>query len=389
MPLGRSHRRHGFTLVELLVVIAIIGILVGLLLPAVQAAREAARRMQCSNNLKQMGLAVYNYESAHKTFPPGRLAPDWVRGGAARRSYSNYNSVDQSPGSTDWTGFRSVHAFILPFMEQNNIYNLIDFGAPSAVRMTRGGVPENTNYVAYANAANLFICPSDPNTGRVISENNYRYNFGGSTHFAGARSSSANHDQNASIGPFRVTGNGAFTMGRGIRVGGVTDGLSNTVFFSERNKGSGGDLRNNPPDKRFDMITSPNRTRDLLMPDSVFDSCLAFAANPTPSRFHFNSPGRWLDGSDFSNGWPFAFYSSTMYNHVAPPNWSGFDCGTWSAIPDAPGEHAIVAPRSMHTGGVNASMGDGSVHFISQAIDLQVWRALGTRDGGEVAQLPN
>lgn len=381
--------RKGFTLVELLVVIAIIGILVGLLLPAVQAAREAARRMQCSNNLKQMGLAVYNYESAHKTFPPGRLSPDWVRAGSARRSYTNYNSVNQSPGSTDWTGFRSVHVFILPFMEQTNIYNLIDFSRPSAVRMTRGGEPFNTNYVAYANAANLFICPSDPNTGRIISENNYRYNFGGSTHFAGARDSRNNHNSGAAIGPFTVQGNGAFTIGRGVTVGGVTDGLSNTMFFSERNKGSGSNLRNSPPDKRFDMITSPNRTRELLMPDSVFQSCLAFASNPAPSRFHFNSPGRWLDGSDYSNGWPFAFYSSTMYNHVAPPNWRGYDCGTWSAIPDAPGEHAIVAPRSMHTGGVNASMGDGSVQFISQSIDLSTWRALGTRNGGEAAQLPN
>ncbi|HBE72071.1 MAG TPA: prepilin-type cleavage/methylation domain-containing protein [Planctomycetaceae bacterium] len=385
MKVARS-RRSGFTLVELLVVIAIIGILVGLLLPAVQSAREAARRMQCSNNLKQMGLAVYNYESAHKTFPPGRLAPDWIRAGEVRRSYTNYNGVNQAPGSTDWTGFRSVHAFILPFMEQTNIYNLIDFGAPSAVRMTRGGVPENTNFAAYANAANLFICPSDPNTGRIISENNYRYNFGGSTHFAGALNSGANHDQGGVINGLSVRGNGAFSMGRGVRVGGVTDGLSNTVFFSERNKGGGADLRNNPPDRRWDIITMPGRTRDLLMPDVVFQNCLTYV--PSPSRFHFNSAGRWLDGSDFSNGWPFAFYSSTLYNHVAPPNWAGMDCGTWSAIPDAPGEHAIVSARSSHTGGVNAAMGDGSIHFISESIDLGVWRALGTRAEGEVAQLP-
>ncbi len=388
MGIRISSGRGGFTLVELLVVIAIIGILVGLLLPAVQSAREAARRMQCSNNLKQMGLAAFNYESAHKKFPPGRLSPDWIRGGSARSSYTNYNSVDQSAGSTDWTGFRSVHMFILPFMEQTNIYNLIDFGAPSAVRMTQNGAPVNTNYQAYANAANLFICPSDPNTGRIISENNYRYNFGGSTHFAGARDSSNNHDIGAAINSLSVRGNGAFTIGDGMRVGGVSDGLSNTVFFSERDKGSGSDLANSLPDRRFDMITSPNRTRTLLMPDSVFDSCLAFASNPSPSRFHFNSAGRWLDGSDYSNGWPFAFYSSTMYNHVAPPNWQGYDCGTWSAIPDAPGEHAIVSARSSHTGGVNAAMGDGSIHFVSSNIDIATWRALGTRSGGEVAQIP-
>lgn len=383
---GVSRSRAGFTLVELLVVIAIIGILVGLLLPAVQAAREAARRMQCSNNLKQMGLAVFNYESAHKKFPPGRMAPDWVRGGSARSSYTNYNSVQQGAGSTDWTGFRSVHMFILPFMEQTNIYNLIDFGAPSAVRMTRNGVPENTNYTAYANAAGLFNCPSDPNTDTVISENNYRYNFGGSTPYAGALDSNNNDNTNARFMSLSCRGNGAFTIGEALRVGTHTDGLSNTVFFAERNKGSGNDLGNQAPDNRFDMITMPGRTRGLLDPDLVANNCLA---NPGPSRFHFNSAGRWLSGSDFSNGWPFGFYSSTMYNHVVPPNWSGLDCGTWSAIPDAPGEHAIVAARSMHTGGVNASMGDGSVHFVSENIDTLTWRALGTRDGGEVASIEN
>ncbi len=384
MSKGRRRDRQGFTLVELLVVIAIIGILVGLLLPAVQAAREAARRMQCSNNLKQMGLAVFNYEAAHKKFPPGRMAPDWVRGGAARQSYTNYNSVQQGAGSTDWTGFRSVHIFILPFMEQNNIYNLIDFGAPSAVRMTRSGAPANVNFQAYANAANLFICPSDPNTGRIISENNYRYNFGGSTPYGGALDSQNNHNTGASNGALRAAGNGAFTIGQALKVGAHTDGLSNTVFFSERNKGSGSDLRNNDPDNRFDIITMPGRTRGLLDPDFVMQNCLA---NPGPSRFHFNSAGRWLSGSDFSNGWPFGFYSSTMYNHVVPPNWQGLDCGTWSAIPDAPGEHAIIAARSMHTGGVNAAMGDGSVHFVSENIDLATWRALGTRDGNEVASI--
>ncbi|MCR9296654.1 MAG: DUF1559 domain-containing protein, partial [bacterium] len=366
------------------VVIAIIGILVGLLLPAVQSAREAARRMQCSNNLKQMGLAAYNYESAHRKFPPARLAPDWIRGGSPRTSYTNYNSVQQGAGSTDWTGFRSVHIFILPFMEQKNIYDLIDFGAPSAVRMTRGGVPENVNYAAYANAASLFICPSDPNTDQIISENNYRANFGGSTPYAGALDSNNNDNINASNNGLSCRGNGAFTIGV-LKVGAYPDGLSNTVFFSERTKGSGNDLSNSPPDNRFDVITMPGRTQGLLDPDFVMQQCMA---NPGPSRFHFNSAGRWLSGSDFSNGWPFGFYSSTLYNHVVGPNWRGFDCGTWSAIPDAPGEHAIIAARSMHTGGVNGAMGDGSIQFFSDGIDLLVWRALGTRDGGEIAQVP-
>ncbi|MCA9192775.1 MAG: DUF1559 domain-containing protein [Planctomycetales bacterium] len=377
-------KREGFTLVELLVVIAIIGILVGLLLPAVQAAREAARRMQCSNNLKQIGLATLNYESAHKKFPPGRMAPDWISGGVVKTGYTNYNSVNQGAGSTDWTGFRSVHTFILPYMEQGNIYNLIDFSAPTAVRMTTSGVPSNRNYTAYANAAGLFICPSDGNTGRIISENNYRYNFGGSTPFAGALNSNSNNNMSGSMNGLSCRGNGAFTIEQALKVGSFSDGLSNTVFFSERDKGSGANLAVTNPTLK-DMITRPNRANGLEDPDVLKAECQSWVASP--SSFHFNSAGRWLDGSDFSNGWPFGFYSSTMYNHVSPPNWKGFDCGTWSAIPDAPGEHAIVSARSSHTGGVNASLGDGSIHFVSDNIDVLIWRAVGTRAGGEVASI--
>ncbi len=190
---GLSRRQRGFTLVELLVVIAIIGILVGLLLPAVQSAREAARRMQCSNNLKQIGLATLNYESAHKKFPPGRMEPDYIVGGVVQASYTTYPTT--LPAGA-WTGFRSVHTFILPFMEQNNIYNMIDFSRPTSVRMTTGGgaTPVNANYQAYANAAAIFICPSCPNTGVIITENNYRYNFGGSTPFGGALGTGANNN---------------------------------------------------------------------------------------------------------------------------------------------------------------------------------------------------
>ncbi len=375
------HVRRGFTLVELLVVIAIIGILVGLLLPAVQAAREAARRMQCSNNVKQIGLATLNYESAMKKFPPGRLAPDYSINGVVQASYTSYPNT-LSPGSA--TGFRSVHTFILPYMEQSTIYNLIDFNVPTAVRMTTGGgvTPINANYKAYANAAGLFICPSCPNTGVIITENNYRYNFGGSTPFGGAESSTRNDNYGAtSPGGFSCKGNGAFTIGNGLTTGSFTDGLSNTTFFSERTKGSGKSLNALPPIE--DMTNMLARPAGLVDADTMYAACLAQA--PTiNSGFNFNSAGRWLPGTDFSNGWPFGFYSSTMYNHVAPPNWKAIDCGTRSAIPDAPGEHAIVSARSLHTGGVNASMGDGSVRFFSNSIDLVTWRAQGTRDGGEV-----
>ena len=381
---GIVRRSKGFTLVELLVVIAIIGILVGLLLPAIQAAREAARRMQCSNQMRQMMLATANYESAFKRVPPGRLSPDYTVNGVAQASYTNYNAV--SPTSNNaFTGFRSVHSMILPYMEAQNIYNLIDWSAPTAVRMTQNGSPVNRNYAAYNNAQALFLCPSDANTGRVITENNFRYNFGGSTPYAGALNSTQNNVINAtnSLG-LSSGGNGAFTIGSGLRLAAYRDGLSNTCFFSERTKGSGKDLSTIRP-TNVDMITWPNRQNIMVAPDILYNDCLAAATTgQAPSAFHFNSAGRWLDGSDFSNGWPFGFYSSTQYNHVAPPNWAGFDCGTWSAIPDAPGEHAIVSARAMHGSGVNTSFGDGSTRFISNSISLDIWRAVGTRDLGEI-----
>lgn len=385
MSSSKTSRNGGFTLVELLVVIAIIGILVGLLLPAVQAAREAARRMECSNNLKQIMLALHNYESANSRFPAGRLAPDWVINGTARAGYTNYNSVDQNPASGHWTGFRSVHSAILPYIEQANLYNLIDFSVPTAVRLTTGGVPTNANYPAYSQAGGMFICPSDANTGRVVSENNYRYNFGGSTPYAGAENSSNNNNTNASAHGFLSGGNGAFTIGTHLQTSAMSDGLSNTVFFSERTKGSGLDLSVTPP-RIEDIVTTPGRANMMWAPDALMADCMTF--NGAPSRFHFNSAGRWLDGSDFSNGWPFGFYSSTQYNHVAPPNWRFNDCGSWSAIPDAPGEHAIISARSMHQDVVNAGLGDGSVRTFTSTIDLSVWRSLGTRDGGEVFQMP-
>lgn len=288
-------RRRGFTLIELLVVIAIIAILIALLLPAVQQAREAARRTQCKNNLKQLGLALHNYLSTFDCFPPARLAPDYSVGGVAQASYTSYPNTLPSGA---WTGFRSVHTFLLPYMEQGNIYNLIDFGRPTSVRMTTSGVPTNANYTAYANAAGLFLCPSDPNSDRVITENNYRANFGGSTPHGGAVSTTQNQ-------VLTSKGNGAFTIGQITKDRDFTDGLSNTAMFSERCKGSGRNMATDLPNRQFDVITSPNRRQGPLVTNDLFNECLNAPA--VVSNFNFNSMGRWLGGSDFSNGWPFGF----------------------------------------------------------------------------------
>jgi prepilin-type N-terminal cleavage/methylation domain-containing protein len=368
-------RRRGFTLVELLVVIAIIATLIGLLLPAVQSAREAARRSQCQNNLKQIGLAVMAYESAKKQFPPPRLTPDNAdRNGVARKSYTSYSGITRS----DKTGFYSAHVQILPFIEEGGITKMIKFDQAQMKEMTSS----NNNFDAYSQVVSSFICPSDSNKRRIVSENSYRCNTGGSTHYGGARGT-GEQDVTTGSGPdgLPVSGNGAFRASVPTRAKDFTDGLSKTAFFSERTMGSGRATTELPT--KADMVTMPGRTA-LPSRDQIFNACAGY--QPAPSQFNFNAAGRWPIGDTWSNGWPFSGYDATQYNHVAPPNWMGQDCGSISAIPDTPGEHAIVSARSEHGAIVNVLFGDGAVSSIDESISLPVWRAMGTRaaEPGEV-----
>jgi len=373
----RKSRSGGFTLVELLVVIAIIGVLVALLLPAIQAAREAARRTQCVNNLKQMGLAAANYESARGRFPPGRLFPDRARAdGTIITGYTNYEQP--AINLTDRNGFYSVHIWLLPYMEANNVYQLINFDVAHTKKMLR---PTNTNFEAFNTAQGLFICPSDGNTGVIISENSYRTNFGGATPGAGAAALTATMTisdlEPSTRDVWAPNGNGAFAFGeRGMRAGEYTDGLSKTAFFSERVKG-GGETGTIPP-TRFDMIRCPGTLQTNRPFEQVFEAATNHPRQP--DSFVFTEAGRFI--GDWSNGWPFAGYDSTQYNHVAPPNWVGQDCGV-NFIPDTPAEHAIVAARSDHPGVVVVVFGDGHTETVSDDVDLFVWRAMGTRNGGE------
>jgi prepilin-type N-terminal cleavage/methylation domain-containing protein len=370
----------GFTLVELLVVIAIIGVLVALLLPAIQAAREAARRTSCLNNVKQMGLAAANYESARQTFPPGRLFPDWFDPASisptnpqgVKGAYTNYETVIPLNNKT---GFYSVHIWLLPYMEADNVYRLIDFKRPQVKKMLN---PTNPHYDAYSTAAGLFICPSDANTGVMISENNYRSNFGGATPGAGSRTTNMQTIDTMPADVWAPNGNGAFNMGRtGLRAGEYSDGLSKTVFFAERVKGGGEEGERSAT--KYDMIRCPG---NQLVTNRSFEDTYNAATGYVhpPDGFVFGGAGRWV--GDWSNGWPFAGYDSTQYNHVAPPNWNGQDCGT-NFIPDTPAEHAIVAARSDHPGSVVVAFGDGHTAIVSDDVDLLVWRAVGTRNGEE------
>lgn len=377
-----NRKSSGFTLVELLVVIAIIGVLVALLLPAVQAAREAARRTQCINNIKQMGLGAVNYESGNGAFPPGRLYPDWANAnGVPKSGYTNYQA--NIPAS-DKTGFYSVHIWLLPYMEAGNVYDLIDFNRSQVKKMLS---PRNPHYDAYATAQGLFLCPSDGNVGRIISENNYRSNFGGDTPGAGTGSPGGTPGQGSNFDQWDSGGNGAFSYSTkrvGLKAGEYTDGLSNTAFFAERIKGSGADMTDDPT--LADMVSCSGNISTSAYFDNLSSTSDSFAAAEQAGRdlkgdgFTFGAMGRWKEDDIWSNGWPFAGYDSTQYNHVAPPNWAGLDCGN-SFISDTPNEHAVVSARSDHPGVVVVCFGDGHTTTVSDDVDLAVWRSAGTRAG--------
>lgn len=307
----RSHkfsRRQAFTLVELLVVIAIIGILVGLLLPAVQAAREAARRMQCSNNLKQLGLALHNYESAHKRFP-------FASGGTTPPS--------GSPGY-------SAVSLLLPFIEQGNLHQTINFELP---------LTDPTNTPARLQSVPGFLCPSDrenprPQTGGAI---NYMANKG-SLHWW------SNPQQN-----------GVFVSSKGYRIAEITDGTSNTAAFSERLLTDG---NNGVVDLRADVFLGSG---DPNTPDEAIDMCYATDASNLANQFPLFMGAPWINGQH-------------TYLHVDVPNRRS--CGFFPF-------KATMPASSFHTGGVNAALCDGSVRFVAETIDRQLWRAVGSRNGGE------
>ncbi|MBI3866212.1 MAG: DUF1559 domain-containing protein [Planctomycetia bacterium] len=317
MLLRRVSRRRGFTLIELLVVIAIIAVLVSLLLPAVQQAREAARRSQCKNNLKQFGLAMHSYADAHTRLPL-----------ALQSTLSNI----------------SVHAFLLPYLEQTTVYNMVNFS------------------VNYNNAANatvlaqeipLFMCPTNPTAPVPVgwAGTAYRANQGGL--LPNSEPSTVVGATNYGMEP----PNGPFRPGKALRFADIQDGMSNTCAFSEHPLSDFNQAISSPYDT-FRPGTYP------ATPDESVQMCNAI--DPTNLSFQgvSNVGAPWLQ----------AYHSTTFYFHVAPPN--GRSC-MW------PPQRIATTAASMHTGGVNVTMCDGSVRFISSSINLGTWRALGSIKGGE------
>lgn len=314
--------RSGFTLVELLVVIAIIGILVGLLLPAVQSAREAARRMQCGNNLKQLGLAMHNYESTFKRFPPGNMAGLWSNG-------------------------ISVHARLLPYIEQANSYVLVDFNYAY-------NHPNNDR--ARVQQVSTFLCPSDisGNLPAALGGKNNYYANAGTSLMAGAPPTDPSDPNFGLLPP-----NGIFFRDSRIGPRDILDGLSFTAAFSEKLLGDGNNGIGTANSDTFRPGTFP------ATPDAAVADCFAVNVSDLSKQGVSNVGAPWL----------WAYHSTTMYYHIAPPN-------TRSCM--YPPGRIMTTAGSRHPGGVQVLLCDGSVQFQSQTLDIQVWRGLGTRQGGEV-----
>lgn len=311
--IAQPNFRKAFTLVELLVVIAIIGVLVGLLLPAVQAARESARRMQCGNNLKQIGLATHNYESTYKCLPAGRTS----RG-------------------------LSSHAALAPFLEQNNAAEQIDFTAP-----WNGA----ENAVARTLKVASFLCPSDPQSNNPLDWGGTTYRGNQGSGILWGLSPQDPADPNFAM----PAPDGVFFLNSFLRFRDIGDGLSNTVAFSEHNQGDFSNAISSKSDTFWPKTTPANA-------DKAYQQCEAI----DPSDLQYQRV------SNVGAPWIYGYHSNTIYFHVSPPN--------KRSCMFPPGRIGTTA-KSSHPAGVLIAKCDGSVTFVTDSIDLAIWRALGTRFG--------
>jgi prepilin-type N-terminal cleavage/methylation domain-containing protein len=355
--------RSAFTLVELLVVIAIIGVLVALLLPAVQSAREAARRTQCSNHLRQWGLAMHNYHDTFGAFP--------------MTNAQNYLPNVQ--------GF-SPQARLLPFLEQGNLQSLLDFTQPAFTGPFNALVPNPQFAAAFAMRIPVALCPSDPapirNVGAGGSEYsgiNYMVSFGSAT--------GTNYD-------LRWRTDGIVYENSGERMADITDGSSNTVVMSETVRSVGadftlpaGELPRAPYQATLNGSTGVSSTLQAVQGMagsggawSAFNNSAGVIANPNLAAV-WPTMTNWRGASSAAlrgrgTSWAHSGAMSTLTNGYTTPN---------SQIPDVVTHFTgYFAPRSFHPGGALALLGDGAVRLLPNSINPTVHRSLHSRDGGEV-----
>lgn len=354
-------KRSAFTLVELLVVIAIIGILVALLLPAVQAAREAGRRSQCVNNLKQLALGLHNFESTFGVFP-----------------------------STDTANGFSVQARLLPYMEQANLQNLLDFKQPAFTGSFSAQVPNPLFVTAFATPLPIMLCPSDP--APKVTKGGGGYSYGGTNYMVSMGSGKGTHYDR------RWPTDGIVYENSQVGFAQMMDGSSNTVVMSESTRSIGADMTlaagETPPapyqyslngstgvDSALQSVPGHKATGGAW---SSYKNAAGMIADPdlnavwpTMTAWRGASSGA-LRGRGIS--WANTGTMCTLTNGYSPPN---------SRIPDmAVHNTGFFAPRSFHSGGAVVALGDGSVRLLNNDIDTLLHRNLHSANGGEVAIVP-
>jgi prepilin-type N-terminal cleavage/methylation domain-containing protein/prepilin-type processing-associated H-X9-DG protein len=352
-------RARGFTLIELLVVIAIIAVLIALLLPAVQAAREAARRTQCVNNLKQIGLALHNYHDVNLTFPMG-AGSGWYTSSAPY-----YNSKH------NW----SIHAAILPQMGQIPLYNAINFNWGTADAPTQ--LPTYPiNSTAIQTQVNGFLCPSDPNarvnlvSGTLDANNCYFGSIGATTDTLGGFAAGA-----PSLATVPYSGLFAFQQSKGISQ--IIDGTSNTVAFAESTVGT----TTEGPRQRLIGMVGVAMPAGALQQNALNNSTGVMAGLQACNAAW--TGGKATIDKQRGDAWATGGLAMTLFNTVATPN-AYNDTWAYCGNPGSGTMATFSNADSYHPGGVNVLMADGSVRFVKDTANQQVWWGLGTIAGGEV-----
>jgi prepilin-type N-terminal cleavage/methylation domain-containing protein len=339
--------RRGVTLIELLVVVSVLGLLIGLLLPAVQRAREAARRAECVNRLKQLGLALHHHQSVQGTFPSGR-PPRYLR---LDHNIRTATQLDFGP-----------YIDLLPYMDLATVYHSANFGPVPTTEANRLTPQSIQNRTIAQLRLEAFLCPSDSHSRRVPTPTSFRMNVG-------------------SFDPLPLTWDdareGAFRSLDSLDASAFRDGLSTTAGMAERSLGSFRQGRFDP--SRDFWYAGVFGLFPIENHDRVLEICRS--GGTAPSAAYFEMGHTWLYGEQ----------STVWYNHVAPPNDRSGDCTSSGAYDGSAVDSTrcfSISARSQHDSGVNCLMMDGAVRFITNSVALPIWRGLATRSGGEAVDPP-